>query len=137
MTMRSAYESPLHPRAPGEARDRLRAASEHAYLFVYPMVKSRPWYPLPRVERQRMMDEHIAIGHRYHEVRINTTHSYGLDDQEFVVAFEADAPGLFLGLVRELRESEASSYTERDTPMLTGRRVELEALPGELGLGGD
>ncbi len=69
------------------------------------------------------MDEHIAIGHRYHGIRINTTYSYGLDDQEFVVAFEGDDPGEFLALVRELRESESSAYTERDTPMFTCRRL--------------
>ncbi|MSQ36205.1 MAG: hypothetical protein EXR63_03560 [Dehalococcoidia bacterium] len=76
----------------------------------------------------------MAIGHRYHEVRINTTYSYGRDDQEFVVAFEADDPGLFLALVRELRESEASAYTERDTPMLTCRRLAPVELAAELGL---
>ncbi len=136
MTMRSLYGNPLHARAEGDAgRARLRAEeSGSAYLFVYPMVKTRAWYALPRAERQRMMDEHIAIGHRYHEVRINTTYSYGLDDQEFVVAFEADDPGLFLALVRELRESEASAYTERDTPMLTCRRLAPVELAGELGL---
>ena len=69
------------------------------------------------------MSEHITIGHRYHEIQINTTYSYGLDDQEFVVAFEGNDPGEFLALVRELRDSESSSYTERDTPMFTCRRV--------------
>ena len=88
------------------------------------MVKTRAWYTLPRDERQRIMNEHIAIGHRYHDIQINTTYSYGLDDQEFVVAFEGDDPGEFLALVRELRDSESSSYTERDTPMFTCRRID-------------
>ena len=81
------------------------------------------------------MAEHIAIGHRYHEIKINTTYSYGLDDQEFVVAFEGDDPGLFLALVRELRDSESSFYTERDTPMFTCRRMEdAAALAAHVGL---
>ena len=136
MTMRSMYENPMHTRAPDDpSRDRLRAdESGSKYLFVYPMVKTRPWYALTREERQRMMDEHIVIGHRYHGIRINTTYSYGLDDQEFVVAFEGDEPGEFLELVRELRESEASAYTERDTPMFTCRQMAPVALAAHIGL---
>ncbi len=141
MTMRSMYANPLHGTAPGETgRERLPADESGAeYLFVYPMVKTRPWYSLPKGERQRIMDEHIAIGHEYHGIRINTTYSYGLDDQEFVVAFEGDDPGEFLALVRDLRESESSSYTERDTPMFTCRRMapaELAAYCGLLPRGG-
>lgn len=133
MTMRSLYDNPLHAGASG--RDRLRAEESGArYLFVYPMVKTRDWYRLARSERQRMMEEHIAVGHAYHGIRINTTYSYGLDDQEFVVAFEGDHPGEFLALVRELRESEASAFTERDTPMYTCRRVPPEELPARVGL---
>jgi len=133
MTMRSLYENPLH--AGASSRERLRAEESGArYLFVYPMVKTREWYRLPRGERQRMMEEHIAVGHAYHGIRINTTYSYGLDDQEFVVAFEGDEPGEFLALVRELRESEASAFTERDTPMYTCRRVSVEQLAAQIGL---
>ncbi len=133
MTMRSMYTNPLHEGAAG--RERLRAEDSSAqYLFVYPMVKTRPWYALPQAERQRIMDEHIAIGHRYHNIRINTTYSYGLDDQEFVVAFEGDSPGEFLALVRDLRESESSSYTERDTPMFTCRRMAPAELAAYCGL---
>jgi chlorite dismutase len=135
MTMRSMYENPVHPQDPNAPRDRLRADDSGAkYLFVYPMVKTRAWYKLSKVERQRIMDEHIAIGHRYHRIRINTTYSYGLDDQEFVVAFEGDEPGEFLALVRDLRDSESSSFTERDTPMFTCRRMPPEALVAHIGL---
>ena len=134
MTMRSIYTNPLHEGT--GSRDRLREDGGVAgYLFVYPMVKTRVWYTLPREERQRIMHEHIEIGHRYHDIQINTTYSYGLDDQEFVVAFEGNDPGKFLALVRELRDSESSSYTERDTPMFTCRRIETpEELVAHIGL---
>lgn len=89
------------------------------YLFVYPFVKTRAWYQLPQSDRQRAMSEHIQMGHRYPSVKINTTYSFGLDDQEFVVAFESDEPVDFLDLVMELRGSEASAYTERDVPAFT------------------
>ena len=65
------------------------------------------------------MAEHIEIGRRYPEITINTAYSFGLDDQEFVVSFEADDPGEFLDLVQELRGSESSAYTLRDTPIFT------------------
>jgi chlorite dismutase len=98
------------------------------FLFVYPFVKTRDWYLLPQGDRQRIMNEHIAIGHKYPRVKINTTYSFGLDDQDFVVAFEADSAAEFLDLVQELRETESSKYTLRDTPMYTCRRSTIEEI---------
>lgn len=103
------------------------------FLFVYPFVKTREWYLLPMAERQRIMNEHIAIGHKYPRVKINTTYSFGLDDQDFVVAFEADSPAEFLDLVQELRETESSRFTVRDTPMYTCRRSTVEEILDSLG----
>jgi chlorite dismutase len=85
-------------------------------------VKTREWYSRPAEQRQEMMDEHIRIGSKYRSVKLHTTYSFGLDDQEFVVAFETDYPSDFLDLVQELRETKASSYTLRDTPMFTCRQ---------------
>ena len=65
------------------------------WLFVYPFVKSREWYSLPFEARKRMMDEHLRVGHEFPNVKINTTYSFGLDDQEFVLAFETDSPSDF------------------------------------------
>lgn len=65
------------------------------------------------------MSEHLRIGHRYHEVDIHTGYSFGLDDAEFILAFEAEGPGEFLDLVHDLRPSEASRYTELETPIFT------------------
>jgi len=103
------------------------------YLFVYPFVKAKAWYRLTQHARQGMMDEHIEIGHRYPTVRLNTTYSFGLDDQEFVVAFESDRPDHFLDLVMELRHSEATSYTVRDTPTFTCVHHELPEMLDLLG----
>jgi chlorite dismutase len=99
---------------------RLEVRPAHArYLFVYPFVKSREWYGLPAEERYRIMQEHIRIGREYPEIDLNTSYSFGLDDQEFVVAFETDEPGDFLDLVQRLRTTEASRFTLRDTPVFT------------------
>jgi len=130
MTRRSIYEFPEDPNAPSRLVIR---PSDARYLFVYPFVKTRAWYGLPKPERQRMMDEHVRIGRKHPSIRLNTTYSYGLDDQEFIVAFEGDDPAEFLDLVMELRESEASSYTSRDTPTFTCVQMSLWDLLDTLG----
>ena len=117
MTKRSIY---VGKNARGAHDPRLVITPEDKkYLFVYPFVKTRAWYALSLEDRKRMMSEHIRVGLTYPSVSLNTTYSYGLDDQEFVVAFETDNISDFLDLVQELRETEASSYTLRDTPMFT------------------
>jgi chlorite dismutase len=117
MTKRSVY---VGKNARGAHDPRLVIAPEdRKYLFVYPFVKTRPWYALSMEDRKRMMNEHIRVGLKYPSVLLNTTYSFGLDDQEFVVAFETDSISDFLDLVQELRETEASRYTLRDTPMFT------------------
>jgi chlorite dismutase len=108
---------------------------EGKYVFVYPFVKSREWYGLPAEERYRIMQGHIQVGREYPTVDNHTTYSFGLDDQEFVVAFDTDDVGTFLDLVQRLRTTEASKYTVRDTPSFTCIRMSLEralnALDGE------
>lgn len=89
------------------------------YLFIYPFIKTRDWYQLSYPARQGMMDEHIQVGSKYPSVKLNTTYSFGIDDQEFVVAFETDEVTDFSLLVQDLRETEASRYTLRDVPMFT------------------
>jgi chlorite dismutase len=107
---------------PSEYSDesRLEVRPAHSrYLFVYPFVKTREWYRLDRQERGRIMQEHIRVGREYPDIDLNTSYSFGLDDQEFVVAFEGDDPARFLDLVQRLRTTQASSYTKRDTPTFT------------------
>ena len=99
------------------------------YLVVYPFVKVRPWYALPHEERQSAMDEHMRIGHEFSTITNHTTYSFGIDDQEFMTAFECEEPADFMHLMLTLRDSEASRYTERDTPIFVGRNVKIrEAL---------
>jgi chlorite dismutase len=112
MTKPSEYSDEPTPLAP-------RPGSERAFLVVYPMVKQRRWYGLDPAERGRIMRDHIETGRRFGTIEINTSYSFGIDDQEFVVAFNTDDPRDFLELVHELRASEASEYTERETPIFT------------------
>jgi chlorite dismutase len=103
----------------GEGSSGARKARGKPYLFVYPFTKRREWYGLPFEERRRIMGEHLRIGHKYPGVDIHTGYSFGLDDAEFILSFEADAPAVFLDLVHDLRPSEASRYTQLETPIFT------------------
>jgi chlorite dismutase len=97
------------------------------YLVVYPFVKVRAWYALPERDRQRAMDEHMRIGAEFTSIHNHTTYSFGIDDQEFMTVFECDEPADFMHLMLTLRESEASRYTERDTPIFVGQAMEIRA----------
>lgn len=124
----SVYEDEfIHP-SQEEKRSRVRPG-EYKYLFVYPFVKTRAWFLLSQEERGQIMKEHIRKGHEYPSIKLNTIYSFGLDDQEWVVAFESNRPSDFVDLVMDLRHTEASKFTLRDTPIFTCVRRELpEAL---------
>ncbi|MCI0439318.1 MAG: chlorite dismutase family protein [Chloroflexi bacterium] len=133
MTHLSQYVGQHRHEGQEGASVRLRPGNHGKYFIVYPFLKTRQWYALPREERQRMMNDHIRIGHKYPSVKINTTYSFGLDDQEFVVAFETSSPSDFLDLVMELRGVEGSLYTLRDTPIFTCIERPLEETLDSLG----
>ncbi|HWB53902.1 MAG TPA: chlorite dismutase family protein [Tepidisphaeraceae bacterium] len=130
MTKRSTYIDKVDP-SHDETRTRI-VPGKRKYLFVYPFVKTRDWYLLPWEKRQEIMDVHIRIGNKYPSVKLNTTYSFGLDDQDFVVAFETDEPKDFLDLVMDLRETESSKFTQRDTPIYTCVQMPIEKILGQL-----
>ncbi len=132
MTKRSTYIIEHEHEGQVDSRGALRPG-QFKYLFVYPFVKTREWYLLRMPSRQGLMNDHITVGHKYPSVKLNTTYSFGLDDQDFVVAFETDNPGDFLDLVMELRETDSSKYTERDTPIFTCLLKDAKAAVDTLG----
>ena len=131
MTKRSLYIDKLDPFHTPESRTHI-IPGKRKYLFVYPFVKTRDWYLLPLEKRQEIMDAHIRVGNKYPSVKLNTTYSFGLDDQEFVVAFETEEPKDFLDLVMELRETQSSKYTLRDTPIFTCVQTPMENILDQL-----
>ena len=102
------------------------------YLIVYPFTKSTDWYLQSREERQGIMNEHMRVGHRFPTVRQLLAYSFGLDDQDFVVAYDTDDLGAFGDLVRELRGTESRRSTVRDTPLLLGVHRPLAEILGRL-----
>ena len=131
-TKRSMYMDIFNPE---HEEDRTHIIPGKAkYLFIYPFTKKREWYQLTKFARQGIMDEHIYIGNKYPSVKLNTTYSFGIDDYEFVVAFETDYPDDFVDLVMDLRETEGSHFTLEDTPIFTCTAMSLEDAVNSLGI---
>ena len=103
------------------------------YLVVYPFTKTIEWYLMSREARQGMMNEHIRVGHEYNDVRQVLLYTTGLDDQEFIVAYETDNLERHQQLVIDLRATEARRYTLRDTPIFTAIHRPLDAALALLG----
>jgi chlorite dismutase len=103
------------------------------YLVVYPFTKSAEWYLLDKETRQRVMNEHMKVGHSYPQVRQLLANSFGVDDMDFLVAYETDDLAAFGNLVRELRGTESRRSTVRDTPILTAVHRDFEDLARLLG----
>lgn len=105
------------------------------YLIVYPFSKSVEWYLLSREARQGVMNEHMRVGHEYPQVRQLLANSFGIDDQDFLVAYETDDLGAFGELVRALRGTESRRSTVRDTPILAGIHRPVPEITRLLGTG--
>lgn len=103
------------------------------YAIVYPFVKTREWYLLSREERQKMMDEHIDVSQKYPQITLNTTYSFGIGDQDFMLAFEADNLRDFQNLIMDLRETQVSRYVQLDVPMIVCVKKDIVPLIASLG----
>ncbi len=107
-------------RKPTEQEQSVFSGERSRYLIVYPFTKSAEWYLLGRETRQGVMNEHMRVGHDYPSVRQALAYSFGLDSQDFIVAYETDDLVAFGDLVRALRGTESRRTTVSDTPILLG-----------------
>ena len=103
------------------------------YVIVYPFTKTREWYLLPKDQRQEIMDEHIMVSNKYPQIVLNTTYSFGIHDEDFMLAFEMDNIRDFQDLIMELRETRVSRYVEKDTPMIVCVKKDIVPLIRSLG----
>lgn len=137
MTVRQSFLGIVRPsqyvKRPTPQEQSLFSGERSAYLVVYPFTKSTDWYLLGQDERQKVMNEHMKVGHRYPQVRQLLAHSFGVDDMDFLVAYETSDLGAFGDLVRELRGTESRRSTIRDTPILTGVHRPVEEITRLLG----
>ena len=111
----------------------LAGEEQKKYVIVYPFIKTREWYLLPLEKRKEMMDEHIEIGKKYPEVILNTTYSFGIHDEDFMLAFETDRLDKFQDLIMALRETRVSAYIKVDTPMIVSVKKDIIPLIKSLG----
>jgi chlorite dismutase len=92
------------------------------YLSVYPFAKTPTWFLLPFQERRDLMIEHGKLGRDYPSVLTNTVNSFGIADQEWIVALEDDDPEILVNMVQKLREAKVREWTAVDTPIYLGER---------------
>jgi chlorite dismutase len=118
---------------PSDQESGLTGASRGRYVVIYPFTKSTDWYLLSREARQGVMNEHMRVGRSYPMVRQALAYSFGLDDQDFVVAYETDDLDAFGDLVRELRGTDSRRSTVVDTPLLLGVARPLDEIAAMLG----
>ena len=111
----------------------LAGEEQKKYVIVYPFIKTREWYLLPMEKRKEMMAEHIAVGQKYPDVHLNTTYSFGIHDEDFMLEFETDALERFQDLIMDLRETHVSRYVQLDTPMIVCVKKDLIPLIRSLG----
>ena len=103
------------------------------FVVVYPFTKTREWYLLPQPQRQKMMDQHISVSEKYPQVTLNTTYSFGIGDQDFMLAFECDNLRDFQNLIMDLRQTPVSAYVAVDTPMITCVKKDIVPIITSLG----
>ncbi|MEO8570951.1 MAG: chlorite dismutase family protein [Chloroflexota bacterium] len=137
LTVRHSFIGRIGPsqyvRKPTDQEQSLFAGERSRYLVVYPFTKSTDWYLLSKEARQGVMNEHMRVGHDYPTIRQALAYSFGLDSQEFVVAYEMDDLVAFGDLVRALRSTESRRSTVSDTPIILGIHRPLDEILALLG----
>jgi chlorite dismutase len=111
------------PDAHDSVEDRFHVrAGLKKYHFVYPCGKHGDWYEKSGEERKELIEENFMVGKKFENIKIHMTHAFGFSEQEFIVSFETDEPKDFLALAEELRQTPASKFTRRGTPIYTCRQ---------------
>jgi chlorite dismutase len=103
----------------------LKGIAPKQYLSVYPFTKTPAWYLLPFEQRRDLMIEHGRMGNEFPSILTNTVNSFGIADQEFIVALEDDDPATLVKMVQRLRAAAVREYTAVDTPIFLGLRMDL------------
>jgi chlorite dismutase len=132
-SMLGVIQHSQYVKRPTAQEQSLFSGERSRYLVVYPFTKSSEWYLLGKEARQGIMNEHMRVGHAYPQIRQLLAYSFGIDDQDFLVAYETDDLAQFGELVLALRATESRRSTVRDTPILTGIRRPLEEITRLLG----
>lgn len=104
----------------------VKGLAPRRYLSVYPFTKTPEWYLIDYKERRNMMVEHGQLANPWPNLQTNTVESFGIQDQEFIVALEDDSPKDLVDMVKKLRDAEVRIYTSVDTPIYLGELMPTE-----------
>ena len=107
---------------PDHAPAFVKGEAPRRYLCAYPFVRTPEWYLLPSDERASLLREHGEAGREFPEVLANTTSAFGINDWEWILAFEADELDRIVDCIRRLRDSTTRLYAKVETPFFTGIR---------------
>jgi chlorite dismutase len=118
--------------SPDHAPAFVKGTPPKKYACVYPYVRTIDWYLLPAEERGEMLAEHGVMGREYPDVLANTTSAFGLNDWEWILAFEADDLDRIVECLRRLRDARARRYTKEEVPFVTGIRKDLRLAIADL-----
>jgi len=110
----------------------VKGEAPRRYLCVYPFVRTPEWYLLPPGERAAMLREHGEIGRGFPDVLANTTSAFGLNDWEWILAFEADEADLIVDCIRRLRGAQARRFAKEEVPFVTGIRKDVRSAFADL-----
>ncbi|HEU4528636.1 MAG TPA: hydrogen peroxide-dependent heme synthase [Actinomycetota bacterium] len=102
------------------------------FLNVYPFVRTPEWYLIPGEERAEMLREHGVMGREFPDVLANTTSAFGINDWEWILAFEADELDRLVDCIRRLRDAKARRFTKVEVPFVTGIRKGVRAAFADL-----
>ena len=117
---------------PDHAPAFVKGEAPRRYLCAYPFVRTPEWYLLPPDERASLLREHGEAGREFPEVLANTTSAFGINDWEWILAFEADELDRLVDCIRRLREAQARRFTKVEVPFVTGIRKDVRAALADL-----
>ncbi|KEQ56362.1 ferrochelatase protein [Marine Group I thaumarchaeote SCGC AAA799-E16] len=132
-TYLSCSRPSIYVKGQGKEHGFITGMEPKKHVIVYPFTKTREWYLLPQEKRQEIMDEHIEVSKKYPQVILNTTYSFGIHDEDFMLAFEVDNVRDFQDLIMDLRETQVSSYVKNDIPMIVCIKKDIVPLISSLG----
>jgi chlorite dismutase len=81
------------------------------YLVVFPFGSGAEWYGLSPTSRKETLDKYLRLGDEYQDVKQLMLEASYLQEQEFLLLYEADDLSRFSGLANELRNNDAARFS--------------------------
>lgn len=106
---------------------------KYKYMLVHPLVRMSSWYKLGSESQAELFNLRKEILNRYPNLCEHFFYSYGLGDQEMIVARECDNLETLAQISKKLREQKIKAYTKKDTPCFLCIGRDLSEILSKLG----